>query len=706
LRVAAAPPAGDAGRIARIGIDIGGTFTDVVVALDDGRLVRDKALTTPGDYTDGILEALGRAAAQTGLEVGPLLSETDTLVNGTTVVTNAIAQLRGRRVGLLTTRGFRQQMRIHRGMRQVQLDLQKDLPPPEIVELGAVAEVNERIDRQGRVLVPIDNAQVRAAVARLVERERIDALAICFLWSFRYPDHERAAGEVVRQHFPELFVTLSSEIYPRIREYERMNTAVLNSFVSEGAETYIDRLRDRLGELGLAAGRISFMQSLGGQLSAEESLREPIRLTHSGPVGGVTAAAYLASSLGIADAITADMGGTSFDTALIKDGRPAFAHRTRINRLLTGLSTVDIHAIGAGGGSIAWIDERGIPQLGPHSAGADPGPACYGRGGTEPTLTDVSLVLGLIDAHNFWGGELVLDTDAATHALDALAGRLQRGAEETAKGLRTIAINNMATAMATVSLARGYDPRDFTVIGYGGASGLFLAEVCVQLGVPRLVMPRLAATFSAFGLLFADAVRSYAVTAEWPVATGSVEELDALYSDLERRAVGALTAQGFRDEEIAVEREADLKWVGQSFEVSMPIARDGLVLAGRDAIARGFTETYERLYGGGTAWHGFPLELHTARVLATAKTAKPELPALEQVPPRDASAARLGERRVALLDRAVPVYDGKKLESGMAIAGPALIDDTDTTIYLPPAARLSIDGWRNYVFELPKTGAP
>jgi N-methylhydantoinase A len=258
----------------------------------------------------------------------------------------------------------------------------------------------------------------------------------------------------------------------------------------------------------------------------------------------------------------------------------------------------------------------------------------------------------------------------------------------------------MSTAIATVSLARGYDPREFTVIGYGGASGLFLAEVCGQLGVPRLVMPRLAATFSAFGLLFSDAVRSYAITAEWPVASGSLDELEALYAELERRAVGALTAQGFDEREIAVEREADLKWIGQSFEVSMPIPRTGLVEAGREAIERGFTDTYERLYGGGTAWHGFPLELHTARVLATAKTPKPTLQSLNGVDRVDSSPSRTGERVVAILDRPVAVYDGDRLTAGMSVSGPALVDDIDTTIYLPLGGELSIDGWRNYVFEL------
>ncbi len=689
----------------RIGIDIGGTFTDVVIAREDGSIVRDKALTTPADYTDGIVAALERAAGSVhaGGSVAEILSKTENIVNGTTVVTNAIAQLTGRKVGLLTTRGFKQQIYIHRGARQIQLDLQKDIPPPEIVRLRTVVEIDERVDRRGNVLVPIDVEQVKTAVGELVEREGIEALAICFLWSFRYPEHERAAGAAAQERYPDMFVTLSSEIYPRIREYERMNTAVLNSFVSAGAESYITRLTERLGEFGLPEGRITFMQSLGGQLSAREGIREPIQLTHSGPVGGVVAATHFAAQLRLGDVITADVGGTSFDTALIKDQRPTYAHRTRINRLLTGLSTIDIHAIGAGGGSVAWVDERGIPQLGPQSAGADPGPACYGRGGEQPTLTDVNLVLGLIDPDNFWGGTLALDLEAARRAVGQVAGRIGRPLEETAAGLYEIAVNNMSTAMATVSLARGYDPRDFTVIGYGGAAGLMLAEVCVELGVRRLAVPRVAATFSAYGLLFSDAIRSYATTVEWLVGSSPVGELNDLYERLQKRAVDALIAQGFGADEIAVAREADMKFVGQAFDIPMTMPSEAIGEEERPALESAFIETYERLYGAGTAWRGFPIQLHTARVVATGQTRKPSLPKEEAAEARDAAPAKTRSRPTFLSSRGevlLPAYDGPLLEPGMELAGPALIDDVDTTLYVPEGVQLTIDAWRNYVFDL------
>jgi N-methylhydantoinase A len=683
----------------RVGVDIGGTFTDVVVAGEAGDIVRAKALTTPGDYTEGVVDALKNAAGMLGATLEQLMPECIGFVNGTTVVTNAIAQQRGRRVGLLTTRGFKQQIYIHRGIRAIQLDLQKETRPPDIVRQRHVAEIDERVNRQGDVLVPLNEDDVRSEVTRLVEGEGVEALAVCFLWAFRHPEHERRAGEIVHELYPDLFLTLSSEIYPRIREYERMNTAVLNSFVSEGAETYIGKLTARTRELGLSDGRISFMQSLGGHINSSDAMAEPIHLSHSGPVGGVVAATHFAAVLGERDIITADLGGTSFDTALIRDGRPTYAHRTTINRLLTGLSTVDIHAIGAGGGSVLWIDERGLPQVGPHSAGASPGPACYGNGGTEATTTDANLILGLIDPDKFWGGLVKLDVTAAREVLGPLADRLKSSVEDAAAGFHEIAVTHMSTAMATVSLGRGYDPRDFTVLGYGGGSGLFLAEVCQELGISRLVMPRAAATFSAYGLLFADAIHSAATTAEWGFAGGSIDQVNALYARLEEQAVTALRTEGFADDAIVVRREADVKFVGQSFEISMEWAREPLTEDDRPSLSSRFMAEYERVYGAGAAWEGFPIELHTARVVGTGVTEKPPV---NQAADAGAEAVPSGQREIRLGRRTTTAvtYDGPSLRPGAEVAGPALVDDVDTTLLVPEGVALQIDGLGNYVFAI------
>jgi N-methylhydantoinase A len=686
-------------------VDIGGTFTDVVVADEAGEVVRAKALTTPDDYTDGVTGAIGNAAAELGITLEELMSECAGFVNGTTVVTNSIAQEKGRRVGLLTTRGFKQSIYIHRGIREIQLDLQKETRPPDIVRQRHVAEIDERVNRAGEVLVELSEDDVRREVTRLVEDEGVEAIAVCFLWSFRHPRHERRAGEIIAELYPDLFVTLSCDVYPRIREYERMNTAVLNAFVSAGAEVYIGKLTAKAAELGLPEGRTSFMQSLGGHISAGEAMGQPIQLSHSGPVGGVVAAGQFAEVLGERNIITADLGGTSFDTALIRDTRPAYAHRTVINRLLTGLSIVDIHAIGAGGGSICWVDDRGLPQVGPHSAGAYPGPVCYGNGGTEPTITDSSAILGLIDPEKFWGGAVTLDVAAARKAFEPAAKQLGQSVEAVAAGYHDIAITHMATAIEKVSLGRGYDPRDFTVIGYGGGSGLFIAEVCRDLGIEKLVMPRAAATFSAYGLLFADAIHSEQTTAQWIYEAGSVEQVNALYDDLERKAFEALRQEGYAEEDISIRREADVKFAGQSFEISMTWPAGSVAEGDRGQLAADFIAEYERTYGPGSAWDGFPIELHTARVVGSGKTVKPPLGSVDFSP---SAATPVGERRVILgeEERTAAVYDGAALAPGQSLDGLAIVDDVDTTLLVPEGARLQVDGMGNYVFRVEPSYKP
>ena len=689
----------------RVGVDIGGTFTDVVVASEDGRVVRAKALTTPNDYTEGVINGVANAATELGLTAETLLTECSGLVNGTTVVTNAIAQHRGRRVGLLTTRGFKQSIYIHRGIREIQLDLQKETRPPDIVKQRHVAEIDERVSRTGAVLVPLNEGDVRREVARLVDEEGIEALAICFLWSFRHPTHEQQAARIVAELYPDLFVTVSSEIYPRIREYERMNTAVLNAFVSAGAETYIGRLIDKVRSMGLGEGRIAFMQALGGHISPGEAMANPIHLVHSGPVGGIVASTQFARALNEPNIITADLGGTSFDTALVPNNQPAYAHRTTVNRLLTGLSSIDVHAIGAGGGSICWIDDRGVPQVGPRSAGADPGPACYGNGGTEPTITDVNLILGLIDPDKFWGGALKLDVDAANAALAPVAESMGRPLADVAAGYHAIATTQMASAIEKVSLGRGYDPRDFTVIGYGGGSGLFLAEVCRELGISRMIMPRAAATFSAYGLLFADALRSASTTAQWIVDKDGVDSINAMYDALEERAVSALRHEGFGDEDIVVRREADLKFAGQSFEISMAWPDSAITHEQRGSLGESFITEYERVYGAGSAWDGFPVELHTARVVASGMTRKPPIQS-DEPGSGAADVAPSGERKIQLGDQTISAatYDGGALSQGSVITGPAVIDDVDTTLLVPPGTRLEIDHMHNYVFSIDPVG--
>jgi N-methylhydantoinase A len=370
------------------------------------------------------------------------------------------------------------------------------------VRRADVLEIDERIDYAGSEIIALDSDQVRAAARELVDGHGCDALAVCFLWSFINPAHEREAKQAIAELYPELFVSISCEVFPVAREYERLVTTVFNSFTSAGVAEYVSTLEGKLTELGCAA-RPSLMQSVGGLLSPEEARGLPIQLISSGPVGGVVGARALAERLDLHDVITADMGGTSFDCALIKDLTLTEAHRADLGKFATGLSMIDISAIVAGGGSIFWRDARRAPRAGPHSAGADPGPACYGRGGTEPTVTDVALAMGLMDPDYFLGGAMALDRDAALRAVrERIAEPMGWGIDRALPGLYRIVVDAMSNAVRAISIERGHDPRDFTMVGYGGASGLFLPLICRAMGISDLVLPANASVFSAYGLLF------------------------------------------------------------------------------------------------------------------------------------------------------------------------------------------------------------
>ena len=478
-----------------------------------------------------------------------------------------------------------------------------------------------------------------------------------------------------------------------------MVTTVFNSYVSAGVGDYVGRLSDELRRRGLGCD-VAMMQSIGGMLSPAEAAQRPMQLINSGPVGGALGAQALASVLGVADVLTTDLGGTSFDTAVIKDGQLALAHRARLGDFDTGLSMVDISAIGAGGGSICWVDSRGAPRVGPRSAGADPGPAAYGRGGTEPTVTDVAVHLGLIDPDYFLGGTMRLDAAAAEAALaNRIAGPLGVDADTACLGLYRIVADTMAGAVRAATVEKGYDPRRFTVVSFGGAGGLFIAEICRMMGITDVVVPDDAAVFSAAGLTCADAVRSFVRTVNWIIPAAPLAPLNATLDALGAQARAALVDQGFEEDDVELRFEGDVKWAGQIFEIAIPLPSGTLTDDDRAVVTGRFLEAYERLYGKGTAWEGFPAVMLNARATATGRVPKPARRAqpLESASP---DAAVTTEREVLLPDggvrKLVPIYRGGKLRPGMALAGPAVVEDVDTTVWVPPGAGLRLDEYRNY----------
>ncbi len=681
-----------------IGVDIGGTFTDVVSIDEDGHVRRAKAPTTPDDYPRGIFDALETLAREADLDLGGILRGCELFINGTTIVTNAIAELRGRRVGLITTRGFRDTLRIARSARTNDMDLWTQTPPPDIVAREDIAELDERVDSFGQVVVPLHEEQVREAIRRLVEGG-CEALAVCFLWSFANSAHEQRVREIAGELYPDLFVSISSRVFPVAREYERMVTTVFNSYASKGIETYVDKLERELKQRGLGV-ELSMMQSIGGLLSTAEAQEQPIQLINSGPVGGALGARALTQALGIQDAITADMGGTSFDTALIKDGELTLAHRVQLGKFDTGISMVDISAIGAGGGSVCWLDSRGAPRVGPQSAGAVPGPACYGRGGAEPTVTDVAVALGLIDPDYFLGGAIKLDRAAAASAVRTrIAEPLGWTEDAAASGLYQIVTDTMANAVRSATIEKGYDPRRFVMVSFGGASGLFMAQICRTMGIKEIIIPDDAAVFSAYGLLWADGVRSFVQTVNWIVPAAPLEPVNAVIGSLAEQARSVLAQRNFAPDQIELRYEGDLKFAGQIFELTVPLPAAQLTEAHREQIASEFKDSYERLYGKGTAWEGFPPIMLNARVTGIGRVNKP---ALRRFARDGGSADRAwhGSREALLPDlgrrERVAVYRGAAFAPVMSLQGPAIVEDVDTTIYVPTGAELSVDEFRNY----------
>jgi N-methylhydantoinase A len=669
-----------------IGVDVGGTHTDVIVVRDGG-VTRAKALTTPDDLSVGVLDSIGVAAELLELPRAELLAGTQRIVNGTTVVTNAVTELRGRRVGVLVTRGFRDTFRIARGPRLNVSDDHAQTNVPAVVPWERIHEVTERLDYAGEEVAPLDEDGVRAAARELVEEHQVEAIAVCFLWSFVDPSHEARAAAIVNQLYPDVFVVTSAQAHPLSREFERWNTAIFTAFVHHDVATYVEGLEAKLHEEGLPEGALSLFQCLGGALSTEEARLRPLQLMDSGPVGGVIASRSLARELGVANVICADMGGTSFDVALVRDGEFTYSKRRSLGHpaFVTGLAAVDIVSIGAGGGSIAHVDRRGVPQVGPHSAGAVPGPACYGRGGEEATVTDAMVVLGFIDPGAYLGGRRELDLGAAETAVSALGERHGWSAQESSLGIYEIAVANMVNAIREITVQKGHDPRDFTLFAYGGMTPAFAWAVASRAGVETVVVPPQSAAFSAWGVIQADHVRRYDRTLSWNLEDADrVGEVNEVAAEMAGQAQAAAAEAGFAPEALSLQRVAACRFLGQIWEIEIPLEDRPLRDDEPAELRERFIERYEEIYGKGTAWKDAPVVVLDLSIVATAKQEIPGFRAWEDgsESPAPASTRQLVEPQQRQTV-AVPVFDIADVGAGAELRGPAIVDGHDTTIFVP-----------------------
>lgn len=678
-----------------IGVDVGGTHTDVCVSVD-GTLTRGKALTTHDGYSRGILEAIDVAAGTVDRSLEQLLNETETVVAGTTVVTNALTELRGAKVGVLITGGFRDTFRLAGGARRPVYDDHLQVNPPDIVAREDIIEIDERVTPEG-VVTKLDEAQVRAAVRELRGRGVV-AIAVCFLWSFKEPAHEERTREIIFEEWPEALVTLSGEVFPMMREHERFFAAVFNGFCQPAAHTLLDNLGEELDKSGFR-GELSIFSGAGGAIPIELARRFPLLLLASGPAGGVNGAVHLASAMNYRNIMVGDMGGTSFDTSLVEDLKLSITSRTEVSGLDTGISIVDIISVGAGGGSLSWIDHRGVPQVGPQSAGSMPGPACYGRGGTQATVTDAAVVAGTIDPGNYLNGRMQLDVEAAQEAVARFGGEFGRSMEAGANAIRELTVENMASALRTVSVERGHDPRRYVMFAYGGTLPLFAAQICERLDMDEVVIPGVSSVFSAYGVLAADFVRRYSRTVETELSPDStIDILDDTRQTMVDGATAEVAAGGLEMADASLKWEVSVRFLGQAFEITLPVEDIDKLDLGK--LHADFPSVYEKTYGEGTAWQGSPVILANLILNLNIPRRSPEF----ATPPAngDGPVTPKSERAVLQADETyadVPVYEGFTFGEGSKIAGEAIIDEHDTTLFIPGGWTCERDKFSNYVLR-------
>ncbi|GEP54453.1 hydantoinase/oxoprolinase family protein [Reyranella soli] len=658
-----------------LGVDVGGTFTDLVF-LDraSGRLQVLKTPSTPGDQSEGILVGIGRLS----LEPGDL----DRIVHGTTVATNTALEGDGARLAVLATEGHRDVLVVGRGNRMAMYNI-KARPNRPLVPRSRCYEVRERLRPDGAVSAPLDEEAVSAIGRRLAE-DRIEAVAVCFLHSYANAEHERRAAEILGRLLPDAVITTSSEVLPEYREYERFSTTALNAFVAPRMRRYLRELQARLTSSSISAP-LSIMTSNGGTLPAKRVESMPVLSMLSGPAAGVIAASHVGHAANFPDVITCDMGGTSTDVCLVRGGEFTMTTDGRVGAFPVKIRQIDINTVGAGGGSIAAVTS-GFLTVGPRSAGAFPGPACFGRGGIEPTVTDANVVLGRLGTEQLLGGEIRLDRAAAAAAVGRLGSEIGLSAEQMAEGILRIAVVSMAAAIKEVSVLRGIDPRDFTLLSYGGAGPLQAAAIADELGMRTVVVPPMPGNFSAFGLLVADVRRDLVRTKVATISALSAADVRAMLSGLLEDGERELQAAGFPPARRRFAATLDMRYAGQSFELSVPVNMD---LSDTAEIVRAFEKIYEIRYGGTTT---APVEIVSYRIAAWGLSDKPVLPPVEAA--GRTMAAAVVSTRTTIFDGesfAVPVVDRERMPPGETVTGPAIIEEAGSSTIVPPGWSVALD---------------
>lgn len=681
----------------RVGIDIGGTFTDLFVVEPTGESRIYKSPTTPHDPSEGLINVLTKAAEDIGETLEVFLDQVETIVHGTTIATNAVLTRQGAKTGFVTTEGFRDLLNMRRGIRDRQND-SKYAPPAALVPRELIATVEQRTDVNGNELTALNERQVREAAQKFRD-EGVEAVAISYLWSFLDPSHEARTAEILAEELPGVFITASHEVLPQIRVYERNSTTVLNAFTGPKLQKYLSNIERQLNERGFH-GTLLIVQSNGGVMAPEFASRSAASALLSGPAAAPEAALRYARRHGSEDVITVDMGGTSFDVSLVHKGQPLLTEESEIGGYRVALPMLDIHTVGAGGGSLVWVDSGGILRVGPQSATADPGPVCYGRGGTVPTTTDADLLMGYLNPDFFGDGAFGLDVEAARKAVEKnIAIPLGLSLDEAINGIYRVVNATMAEAVNDVSVKRGFDPREFTLVVAGGAGPIHAVPIAQELGIRKIIVPRESSVFCAVGTLVTDLKHMFARTVVSDLADLDLNQASRVLQDMQEEAEAILQSEGVASDLIELRFGADIRYIGQFDEVEVPLNFQGrLSPAALDQAIQEFERIHEQL--NGYVMPGEPTELINLRLTALGHTAKPTI--FETSSGGEDPGHALKGTREAFFDGfpdKTNVFDGLLLKRDNRVIGPAIVEQPTTTVVLLPGYELWVDPQGNYVIE-------
>jgi N-methylhydantoinase A len=685
----------------KIGIDVGGTFTDFLLTADDGTSEIYKVLSTPDDPSIGVLNGLTEMAKNKNMELNDFIKKVDTIVHGTTVTTNAVLTYNGAKTGLLTTKGVRDALEMRRGIREEQYNNRYTNVKP-LVPRYLRLSIEERLDYAGNTLTELNETDINQALAKF-KSEDVTSIAICYMNSFANSDHEVKTAEFVKQNLPDSYLTVSSTFLPSIRFYDRVSSTVLNSYVGPILRSYLKSLRKKLEDIGFG-GILLIMQSNGGVISPDIAIDNAAATLLSGPAGGPVAGIIYSEIQGYDDCITVDMGGTSFDAALIKDKTPLITTEGEINRFRLALPMLNIVTIGAGGGSIGWIDEGGLLHMGPQSAGAKPGPVCYDLGGTSPACTDADLILGYLDKDYFAGGKIKLNYEKAKSAIHKeIAEPLNLDIIEAAAGMYNVINVNMAAGVREVSVKRGEDPRDFPMVIAGGAGPIHACMIAHELEIPIMIVPKESSIFCAAGMLMSDLKHDFVRTYSTRLDQMDHSRFKSLFNEMVTEGKRMLGTENIPESRQEFIYSLDLRYVKQYHEVNITISIDDIESGNYEAIASKFHPEHNRLFGYSLEDDGTPLELINLRLTALGKTEKPRF-SEEKYASEDPQEAFKHQREAYIPSKKamepIPVYDGFKLKFGHRILGPAIIEQVNTTTFVTDEYAVACDRFGSYTLYL------